>query len=281
MKKFISILLVIAIVLGVLIFLISPNNVETFSTAKDFSIEEKINDLELDVFGKNKIELTEYELNQLAVPIIYDKLDKLYLKDKDIKINNLYIDCQKDKFCIQSDMRIWKINLGVRAYGLVTHQNGKLKFILSEFKVGKIKIGLNIIKKIAGIESEDFTIDIDNEELETININSLSIDEEGIELQFTTNNKKGIEQLIHPSEREFANEVLYILQKDEESKEFGNKLFKVLIKKRLEIKINEEDMFKVIDTFTKIDNSQKLRIIFALSKLHIDLEDIIEQLGEI
>lgn len=274
MKKYICVLLIIVIVSGVMIFLVRPNNIETFNLMEDFPLEEKLN--KLDLFGKNKLKLTEYELNQLVVPVIYDELDKPDLKEKNISIDNLYIDCNEEELCIQLSVKIWKIKIGINAYGIVTAEEGKLELIISKFKIGKIKIGNNVIKKILGIDSGDFTVNLDHEIFEAININSVLINEEGIEIHFTTNNKKAIEQLVEPSERKFAKEVLYILQKDDESKEFGNKLIKVLIKKRLEIEISQEEMFEVIEKFSKIDNKQKLRIIFALSKLDIDLEELIK-----
>lgn len=273
----ISLLLVIFISVAIVIYLVKPTDIETFEINNEFSFEEKFNELELDLFDLNEVALTEHEINQLVLPIIYEEIDTLEKTELPSYkyINNAYISCTDRGFIIKSSINIWNFKVGLNINGVIIPEEGRIKIIISNVDIGKIKVSPEMAAKITNIYVKDFEIVLDDGIFETINIDSILINDNGLQAYFYTNNQKAIEMLVDPSVKEFASEVLSIIEEDDGSKRFGNKLVKILIKKHLGFKISQEELFDLMDSFSTIHNKQKLDIIFALGKLNIDINNIV------
>lgn len=273
----ISLLLIIFISVALVVYLVKPTDIESFEVNNEFSLEEKFNELELDLFDLNEVIFTEHEINQILLPIIYEEIDVLEEAELPsyIDINNAYISCTDRGFNIKSSINIWRFKIGLNLNGVIIPEEGRIKIIISNVDIGKIKVSPEMAAKISNIDVEDFEIILDNGIFETVKIDSILINDNGLQAYFYTNNQKAIEMLVDPSVKEFASEVLSIIEEDDGSKRFGNNLVKILIKKHLEFKISQEELFDLMDSFSTIDNKQKLDIIFALSKLNIDIQNIV------
>lgn len=276
-SKGLVLLLILALLFSTVLVLISPSKISSFNIENGiFSLEEKILESDLDIYGVSTLSISEEELNHYLVPIITESVNEAALPSF-INLKGIYFDLKDSLINVKSSIGIYFLSLGINLDISPIFDDNSVGIKLEQISLGKIPLPLSIVEFI-GIELNNNIYYLENLKLsDSIKINNIIISEDKTDIKFTTNNKALIDRYISKNNKEIQT-IIDELSKTKVSKRFANNIIKALIIYENEKEIPRNLITQLRNDFGALDTGTKLKLAYILSKYELqEIQGIINK----